>query len=105
MLRPRLAKDKAQFADLLGESQLLRIERSDLQRRGLAEDRLTVCPLRVLVDGDDRMSAAVRRSPGSFRRHLPCDEDVDRIAWLDEARNAGNVVHADRGGRMPSGRR
>src|SRR5688500_16872293 len=90
---------QAQRADLLPESKLLSIRRCDFESRRLGHDRLAVGARRVLIESDyaDVLQQHVRQLPVVGALGLPSNQNVDGVAGLDEAGNAGNVVDADRG--------
>ena len=95
---PGLRSTRLRLADLLRQRELLRVDRSDFERRGARDLGRAVGILRLLVDGDD--ADVLEQDVGQLRvaggaRVLARDQDVDGVAGLDEAGDAGHVVDAD----------
>ena len=94
-----LAQHQAQLTDLLAEREFLGVDRIDLERRGLGQDRLAVGALGVLIGGND--ADVLQQNIGQLgvaTRRLVGNQDIDGIIGLDEAGDPGHVVEANGGG-------
>src|SRR5688572_6482367 len=102
LLFARLSQHQAELPDLLRERELLRIQRVELERRGLGEGRLPVRALRILVDGND--PDVLEQDVGDLQGLGPAastrDQNIDRVVGLDETGDARDVVDSDRGGAL-----